>query len=244
MIFISDLADRIDSGLRARSRPERAAGEKAYLKSSLEHYGTSVPATRTAVREALAGVRLTHDDVVALAERLWVCPGHEVPVHELRQAAVEVLEAHVGLLEAGDIVLLERLLREARGWALLDGLAASVVGPLVEREPELTSTLDRWAGDDDFWIRRASMLALLLALRRGQGDFERFGRYADAMLDEKEFFVRKAIGWVLRDTARKRPDLVFAWLLPRATRASGVTFREAIKPLDTAQRAALIAARS
>ena len=46
------------------------------------------------------------------------------------------------------------------------------------------------------------------ALRRGTGDFERFARYADAMLDEREFFVRKAIGWVLRDTARKRPDLV------------------------------------
>jgi 3-methyladenine DNA glycosylase AlkD len=64
------------------------------------------------------------------------------------------------------------------------------------------------------------------------------------MLDEREFFIRKAIGWVLRDTARKRPDLVYEWLLPRAARASGVTIREAVKPLSEAQRAAVLDASS
>jgi 3-methyladenine DNA glycosylase AlkD len=103
--------------------------------------------------------------------------------------------------------------------------------------------LDRWAVDDDFWIRRSVLLALLVPLRRGDGDFQRFSRYADGMLDEEEFFIRKAIGWVLRDTARKRPDLVYRWLLPRAARASGVTVREAVKPLSAEQRAAVLAAR-
>ena len=232
------LAAQIDAGLRARARPERAAGEKAYLKSSLEHYGTSMPAIRSAVLEVVERGGLAHEDLVALVEDLWA-----VPVHERRAAAVEVMEAHPGVLRADDIVLLERLLRECRTWALVDGLAASVVGPLVEREPSLGATLDRWAADEDFWIRRSALLALLLALRRGEGDFERFGRYADAMLAEKEFFIRKAIGWVLRDTARKRPDLVFEWRLPRAARASGLTVREAVKHLSAEQRAAVLAAR-
>ena len=103
--------------------------------------------------------------------------------------------------------------------------------------------LDRWATDADFWIRRSALLALLGPLRRGEGDFDRFSRYADAMLDEKEFFIRKAIGWVLRETAKTRPELVFDWLLPRAKRASGVTVREAVKPLPETQRAAILAAR-
>jgi hypothetical protein len=90
---------------------------------------------------------------------------------------------------------------------------------------------------------RAALLALPGPLRRGEGDFARFTRYADAMLEDKEFFVRKAIGWVLRETARKRPGLVCTWLLPRAARASGVTIREAIKPLSEQQRAAVLAAR-
>jgi 3-methyladenine DNA glycosylase AlkD len=146
-------------------------------------------------------------------------------------------------LQAADIELVERLLRQAQTWALVDELAAVVVGGLVEHHAELGSVLDRWAVDDDFWIRRSVLLALLVPLRRGDGDFQRFSRYADGMLDEEEFFIRKAIGWVLRDTARKRPDLVYRWLLPRAARASGVTVREAVKPLSAEQRAAVLAAR-
>ncbi len=232
------LAQEIDDGLRARAVPERAAAEKAYLKSALDHYGVSMPAIRSAVLATLAGRELGHDDVVALVRALWA-----VPVHERRMAAVEVLTARTDHLVADDMPLLEQLLRESRTWALVDSLAASVVGPLVEREPALGETLDRWAADEDFWIRRSALLALLLALRRGAGDFERFARYADAMLPETEFFIRKAIGWVLRDTARKRPDMVFEWLLPRASRASGVTLREAVKPLSEAQRAQVLAAR-
>ena len=63
------------------------------------------------------------------------------------------------------------------------------------------------------------------------------------MLEEREFFVRKAIGWILRETGRNRPDLVYAWLRPRAARASGVTVREAVKYLFEEQRAKILAAR-
>jgi 3-methyladenine DNA glycosylase AlkD len=114
----------------------------------------------------------------------------------------------------------------------------------VERDERFGAVLDRWAAAEDFWMRRSALLALLKPLRRGDGDFERFCRYADAMLDEREFFIRKAIGWVLRDTARKRPDLVYRWLLPRAARASGVTVREAVKWLSDEQRRSVLAARS
>jgi 3-methyladenine DNA glycosylase AlkD len=232
------LAERVDAALRARAVPERAAREQAYLKSALTHYGASVPAIRAAVREALGGARLDHDALVAAVRELWA-----EPVHERRAAAVELLETHRRVLGSADADLLERLLRESRTWALVDALAASVVGPLTENDPAWAPRLDRWASDADFWLRRSALLAHLLALRRGGGDWSRFTRYADAMLDEKEFFIRKAIGWVLRDTARTRPDLVFSWLLPRAPRLSGVTLREAVKPLRADQRDAVAAAR-
>ncbi|MDQ7992168.1 MAG: DNA alkylation repair protein [Propionicimonas sp.] len=238
MVDVSGLVDAIDAGLRAEAVPERAAGEKAYLKSDLDHYGTSVPATRRVVKEHTWRRGLSHDEVVAAAGQLW-----REPVHERRAAAAELLEQQVGLLEAADIGLLERLLRESRTWALVDNLAASVVGPLVEREPSLDAVLDRWATDGDFWIRRSALLALLLPLRQGRGDFEQFGRYADPMLEEKEFFIRKAIGWVLRDTGKLRPDLVHDWLLPRASRASGLTIREATRYLSPQQRDGILAGR-
>lgn len=226
----------IDAALRAAGDPIRAEQERRYLKSRREHAGTGVPAVRRIVRDVGP---LEHRALVEVVEVLWAAP-----LHEHRVAAVELLTANAGTLEAADLALVERLIRESGTWALVDALAANVAGPLLEQHPELTATLDRWVTDPDFWIRRSALLALLRPLRRGEGDFARFARYADAMLDEREFFVRKAIGWVLRDTARKRPDLVFAWLLPRAGRASGVTVREAVKYLTEAQRAAVLAARN
>lgn len=229
----------LDRELRLGGSPDRAQHERAYLKSELEHYGTPVPAVRRTVRAfRRANPGLPAGRVVGLADALW-----RAPVHERRLAAVELLVAHLEVLGPHDLPLAERFIREARTWALVDPLAGDVVGPLVERFPELNATLDRWVADDDFWVRRAALLGLLRALRRGEGDFERFGRYADRLLEEREFFVRKAIGWVLRDTGKRRPDLVYEWLLPRAPRASGVTLREALKPLTEAQRAAVLAAR-
>jgi len=69
----------------------------------------------------------------------------------------------------------------------------------------------------------------------GRPDHERFERYATPMLAEKEFFVRKAIGWVLRETAKKDPAYVAAWTRGHLGQLSGVTFREAVRRLPAAQ---------
>lgn len=233
------LAAGVEAELRSAGDPVRAVQEKRYLKSELAHLGVRVPAIRRIARSALPHRPAPeHDDVVALVTALWARR-----VHECRMAAVELLTCHVAVLEARDAGLVERLIRESKTWALVDVLAANVAGGLVERCPDLFATLDRWSADEDFWIRRSALLALLGPLRRGEGDFDRFSRYADAMLDEREFFIRKAIGWVLRETAKQRPDLVFDWLEPRARRASGVTLREAVKYLTDEQRERIEAAR-
>ncbi|MGZ4755223.1 MAG: DNA alkylation repair protein [Acidimicrobiia bacterium] len=237
---VAAVVEEIDAALRAAGSPDRAEHERAYLKSDLEHYGASVPAIRAVARTlAKQHPELSHDDLVALVRALW-----SAPVHERRMVSVELLDACGDRVEPGDWALLEYLLRGARTWALVDGLAATVVGRLVDQHPELGPALDQWARDDDFWMRRSALLALLVPLRRGDGDFERFSRYADGMLEEPEFFIRKAIGWVLRDTAKRRPELVYRWLIPRARRASGVTIREAVKPLSDVQRAEVLRLRS
>ncbi len=228
----------IVGALGAARDPERAAREKRYLKSELRHLGVSVWQIRKIVGAfAKRHPDLAHADLVALVEGLWA-----KPVHERRMAAVLLLEAYGPLLERGDLPLLERLIRESRTWALVDILAATVAGGLVERFPDLAEALDLWATDEDFWVRRSALLALLKPLRRGEGDFERFARYADGMLEERQFFIRKAIGWVLRETGKTRPELVSGWLRPRAARASGVTVREAVKYLPEADRAAILRA--
>ncbi len=138
--------------------------------------------------------------------------------------------------------MLERFVRESRTWALVDYLAVDVLGRLVGADAgSVTPHMDRWAGDDDFWIRRSSLLCELRPIRSGE-PLTRFVARADPMLEEREFFIRKAIGWVLREAGKRRPDDVASWLAPRTHRASGVTMREAVKYLAAADAERLMQA--
>ena len=232
-------ADSLDERLRALAQVDRAGREKAYLKSALVHYGVPVPAMHRLA--ATAGRQLDRDELLMLVTPLWDEPPG-APVHERRFLAADLLATRSDLLTPTDVPLVERLLRESQTWALVDTLAPGVVGPLSENYPdELTPVLDRWAVEDDMWLRRAALLAHLVPLRSGAGDWGRFTRYADALLPDREFFVRKAIGWVLRDTARRRPGMVLAWVEPRASRMSGVTLREAVKPFRDEDRDRVLA---
>jgi 3-methyladenine DNA glycosylase AlkD len=236
-------AEELTVALAAHADPERAVQERRYLKSELEHFGVSVPATRRCVRDWVrAHPTLDHDALVGLVTELW---DHPTPaIHERRLAAVELLEARRQLLSAADLPLLERLLREARTWALLDGLSVSVVGELALADPAaFDAVVRRWATDDERWLRRASLLAHLPAIRAGTPDHERLFALADPMLEETWFFIRKAIGWVLRELGHREPATVVAWLEPRVTRASGLTVREAVRRLPAADRERLLAAR-
>lgn len=238
----AELAD-LDEALCRAGTPERAEGERRYLKSDLVHRGVRLPVLRTMTRALLRRhPGLDRADLLALVPRLWEEPAGAV-VFERRMIAVLLLEERVGLLERDDLALVERMIRTAHTWALVDPLAVRVAGGLLTGRPWAAEVLDRWAADGDFWVRRSALLAHLPGVRSGEGDLDRFLRYADAMLDEREFFVRKAIGWVLREVGRRRGDQVFAWLLPRARRAGGVTVREAVKYLSEAQRDAVLAAR-
>jgi 3-methyladenine DNA glycosylase AlkD len=229
------IAAELEGRLRSIGTHERAENERRYLKSDLEFLGATVWEIRRDVKSLARELpELSHDGLVALVEALW---SH--PVHERREAATLLLEEYPELLGPRDLSLLERLVRESKTWAYVDGLAGDVLGELLLRHPEAASKLDRWVRDSDFWVRRAALLAQIKPLRNG-APFERFGRYADAMVDEKEFFIRKAIGWVLRETGKVRPDEVFEWLALRTHRASGVTMREAVKYLSAKQRESLM----
>ncbi len=227
-------AAELESRLRELGTPERAASQKRYLKSEREHLGVTVPDNRRAVRRRVVrrpGV--THDALVAFVRALW-----DSGPYDCRLAAVLALEARPDLLDPDDLPLLRTLVSDAETWALVDPLAAGVLGRLIVAHPEVGAELDGWARDPNFWVRRAALLSQLAPLRAGY-DFGRFAAYADAMLEEREFFIRKAIGWVLRDYGRTHPDTVTAWLAPRRARASGVTMREAVKYLPEHAKGAL-----
>jgi len=224
--------------MAAVGTPGRAVQEKRYLKSDLTFLGATVWQIRAEVKAAArTAPALDHGRLLALVEALW-----SRPVFERRMAATILLELRTDLLTVDDLPLVERLLRESHTWALVDGLAVDVVGALLAADLDRTMTvLDRWSSDDDFWIRRSALLAWLRPLRHG-APLDRFLGYADGMLEEKEFFIRKSIGWVLREVGKRRPEDVSRWLQSRTHRASGVTMREATKYLPDADRERLMLA--
>ncbi|MEQ9320525.1 MAG: DNA alkylation repair protein [Polyangiaceae bacterium] len=232
-----ELIAELTAELEAVATAERAIKEKAYLKSDIEHLGVTMPAMRKVAKVFAKAHPMDPNARMAFCHGLW-----DEGLFELRTVAVELLTFRARELEPSDLPRVEALLRQSRTWALVDPLSIAVVGTMVERHPVMGDELDRWAEDEDFWIRRSAMLALLRPLRKGGGDWDRFLRYADAMLDEKEFFIRKAIGWVLREAGKHRADEIDAWLAPRTHRASGVTMREAVKKLPKRRADALMAA--
>lgn len=208
----------------------RATYDQQYHKSEFAHAGVPVPDLRKLTKglyKDLGGRKATREDVLELAAKLW-----DSDIFERRLAAVLVLTDGVKLLTAEDLVDITLMLRDAPMWALVDPLSGDVAGQIVLRDPKGTARmLDKWARDDDFWLRRSSLLALRPGIKAGKPDLVAFTRYADPMVDEKEFFIRKAIGWVLREIAVMDPVWVEAWVSPRIPRMAGVTFREAVRKL-------------
>ncbi len=233
---VQDWLDGLQAAFIEAADPVRAAGEKAYLKSELEFIGTGVPFIRaTAKRFGSAFPSLSHADLVEVAETLW-----QPPIHELRSLAIAVLEVYRTRLEPADLALVEAILRQCKTWAHVDWLAVKVAGPLIACSPDGPAVLERWSRDPWMWLRRSALLAHLEELRAGGGDFDSFERLAVGMLDEKEFFIRKAIGWILRDLSRKRPELAYGFLDAHLAEVSGLTLREGSRHLPEKQRDVLL----
>jgi 3-methyladenine DNA glycosylase AlkD len=217
----------LEAQLAATADPARAAQEKAYMKSAMAFHGA--PAAR--LKEVAAAwlkrhPRLTREELRALLDAAY-----DTPWFDLRTLALVILMRKERLLGGEDAAWVEALVRRSACWAHVDALATHVAAGVLRRHPGMDADLRRWAVDEDLWVRRLALLSDLAELRAGRGDFARFEELSVPMLGEREFFIRKAIGWVLRDTSRKRPELVRAYVARHGPQMSGLTRREATRLL-------------
>lgn len=215
----------------AAGDPDVAAAQKAYMKSTLAFHGVTTPMVRAAAKELCATQPLDRVGALALADRLTQSRWFDV-----RSVGIAVLERHSKLLEPADLELLITLVRRTRCWAHVDWIATKLVGAVLCEHPAAREVLAVWAQDDDFWVQRTALLGQLDELRAGRGDFALFERIATPMVPEREFFLRKALGWVLRDVSKRRPELSFRFLLANRARVSGLTLREGAKHLPAPMR--------
>ena len=163
----------------------------------------------------------------ALVEALW-----QLPEREFRYTAVDLLAKQHLRLDASALPRLLQLVQRDAWWDTVDGLAGVVGDILLQAkadQADIQRLADSWLTDPNLWVRRVAMLHQLGW--REQTDANRLFRYALALSAEKEFFIRKAIGWALRDHARTQPETVRAFLAQQGHRFSGLTVREAGKHL-------------
>ncbi len=111
----------------------------------------------------------------------------------------------------------------------MDALAAHLVGPLVARHPELVSTMDAWIEDEDMWLVRTAILHQLGY--KEATDAARLFRYCTAQAEHRDFFIRKAIGWALREYGKTDPAGVRGYVRAHESQLSALSIREALKNL-------------
>jgi 3-methyladenine DNA glycosylase AlkD len=217
---VSALIDDIRSGLHAAADPALAPGQQAYMKSAMPFLGVRVPETRRLTRAAMKGMT----DAAALraaAVELWDSASHR----EERYAAMGLLAAPSLRGDPQLAGVIEHMVRSGQWWDYTDELAHRMAELLDLRPLETSELCRRWSRDSDFWIRR---LAILSQLGRGARLDPRL--LADVIapnLADPEFFIRKAVGWALREYARVDPEWVQRFVATHDV--SPLSRREALK---------------
>ena len=217
----TELVDGIRSRLRAAADPSRAAGQQAYMKSAMPFLGVRVPEARriarTAARRETDAARLRE-----AALELWEGAAYR----EERYAAMSLLALRP-CRELASVPVVEHLVRTGQWWDYTDELAHRLADLHDDRPAETAELVRQWARDDDLWIRRIAILSQLG--RRDRVDAGILSDTIEPNLADREFFIRKAIGWALRDYARTAPEWVRAFA--DAHELSPLSRREALKHL-------------
>jgi 3-methyladenine DNA glycosylase AlkD len=220
-------AAKFQRAVRAVLRPladaDRAAGAKAYMRGRFEYIGISTPERRAAVGLLIRGFGpATAEELRAAAEGLW-----GMREREYQYVAADLLARYQLVLGLDDLPWLLDLAQAKSWWDTVDCIV-KVVGKIVRRAgAKGVRAMDRAVKHEDFWVRRIAMLHQLGW--RDDTDTERLFRYAEMLALEKEFFVRKAIGWALRDYAWHDWRAVEKFLYSSEVKFSGLTVREASK---------------
>ncbi|WP_309108274.1 DNA alkylation repair protein [Arthrobacter sp.] len=220
----SVLLAEIRLGLAERCDPVRAAGAQAYMKSSIPSLGVSVPEVRRlakAVADAhpFESLEQLKDTVL----ELW----RNATFREERYAAIDLTGLRLAAREPPMLPVYEEIIRSGAWWDFVDGVSERIGTLLQADRRTMTVLLRTWSRDSDFWIRRASITSQLKA--RAHTDTGLLSDVIEANLADPEFFIRKAIGWALREYAKTDPDWVLTFVTKHGGDISPLSRREALK---------------
>src|SRR5690625_582820 len=227
------LLAQVRTQLAAAGDPQRAAGQQRYMNSRLPFHGVTSAALERLLKPVYANHRLTERRVwEATVRALW-----DEATHREQWYAAITLAGHRYYREWQDVdaLPLDRPpVVTGAGWDEVGSVAARRVGPVRAADrAQVTPTIRRWGTDHDMWIRRTAILAQLK--HKADTDLELLADVLEANLDHSphgtEFFIRKAVGWALREYAKTDPDWVRAFVAEVEDDLSPLSHREATKRL-------------
>ena len=221
-----DLHAELKAALEAAAEPGRAAPMQAYMRDQFVFLGVAAPQRRLAARDLLAGLKgIDADTLLEHAQRLW-----QQPQREYQHVALDILALHWRQLDVKHLPTLLGLARQRAWWDSVDGMAG-IVGDVLQAElrrgGDGHAHMDTALQHEDFWLRRIALLHQLGW--RADTDAAWLFDAALVLAHEDEFFIRKAIGWALRDYARHAPAEVLAFATEHRQQLSPLSYREALK---------------
>ena len=217
----------IRDGLAAAADPNRAPRMQAYMKSSLPYRGVTSPNNKPIFRQAIEAHPLP--DAAAWADavrRLF----NQAAYREERYGAIAVLDHRLyrDHRTPAALPLYEELIVAGAWWDVVDEVATGALRDLVSAHPvEMGRAMREWSASPDLWKRRSSIIC---QVGRGRSiDLRLLYDCIEPNLADRDFFIRKAIGWSLRDHAWVDPDEVVRYVALNESRLSGLSRREALK---------------
>ena len=231
-----DLVDAVCRALEASGDPDRAKGQQAYMKSTMPFRGITSPHLKATLRPLLADpayLLVERDEWEATIRELW----DGAQFREERYAALAISGHRLYRAWAQDrsaMPLYRYLIETGAWWDFVDEIAARRVGPVLRAHPETEAERMRsWATAENMWVRRAAILSQLSS--KDETDRQLLLDCITPNLADREFFIRKAIGWSLRQYAHAGTSAT-DWVRPSVdqldTRLSPLSRREALKNLE------------
>ncbi|WP_297763509.1 DNA alkylation repair protein [uncultured Muriicola sp.] len=217
-IFLKTLEDLF----KKEANASIASGQKAYMRNQFEFYGVKTPIRRGIQRKLFKKDALPpKHELHKLVTSLW-----DLPQRENQYVAQELARKYIRNIEEDDILLYEYMITHKSWWDTVDFIAAVLVGSYFKMFPHKRNDITkRWMSSDNIWLQRSTLLFQLKY--KETLDTEFLGRTINSLLGSEEFFINKAIGWVLREYSKTDKD----WVLQFAAKTSlhSLSRREALR---------------
>jgi len=226
---MSAARDDLIARLEAAGDPTRAPGQQDYMKSDMPFHGVRVPEVRK-IAKAVATDHPFRDraEWEATVLEIWRQATHREQMYAATDIAAH--KPYRGWLDGEALAMVEEMIVSGAWWDHVDALATNHMGLMLAQDPTVVRpVMWRWATDENLWRRRTSIIGQLKF--KADTDLELLFHAIESSIPSREFFLRKAIGWALREYAKTDPDEVIAFVDRHEDRLSGLSKREALKHL-------------